>query len=122
MRRHLLFAMAAAVVACAPRRPLLPRRSPTPGHVEFRLHAPEAQDASVVGSFNAWDPARNPMDDPDGDGIWEAHVDLPPGRHAYAFVADRVVLAPPDAPRREPDDFGGEHGILVVPDDLLEVP
>ena len=52
----------------------------------FVLPALHAEDVSVVGSFNDWEPT--PLSDEDGDGIWTARVTVPPGRYEYAFVID----------------------------------
>jgi len=47
---------------------------------------PQAQSVAVVGDFSAWEPV--PLTDPDGDGVWTAVLDLPPGRYEYAFIVD----------------------------------
>ncbi|RLE31277.1 hypothetical protein DRJ54_00810 [Candidatus Acetothermia bacterium] len=52
----------------------------------FAVVDPQAQSVAVVGDFSAWEPI--PLSDPDGDGIWTAVLDLPPGRYEYAFVVD----------------------------------
>jgi 1,4-alpha-glucan branching enzyme len=49
----------------------------TPAGVLFRLWAPHAKSVSVVGSFNTWDPQKNPMNLL-GEGIWESLI---PGVH-----------------------------------------
>ncbi len=41
--------------------------------VLFRVWAPHARAASVVGDFNGWNPNANPMENPQ-DGIWELYV------------------------------------------------
>ncbi|RLE28589.1 hypothetical protein DRJ54_06255 [Candidatus Acetothermia bacterium] len=52
----------------------------------FAVVDPQAQSVAVVGDFSAWEPV--PLTDPDGDGIWTAVLDLPPGRYEYAFIVD----------------------------------
>ena len=47
--------------------------------VVFRVWAPHAKAVSVVGDFNSWEPAANPMQKID-DGIWEGFV---PGMKQY---------------------------------------
>lgn len=43
--------------------------------VRFALWAPHAQKVSVVGDFNGWDPAVNPMEkSPLGNGVWVAYI------------------------------------------------
>jgi len=52
----------------------------------FVLPALNADDVSVVGTFNAWEPTA--LSDEDDDGIWTASIPLPPGRYEYAFIID----------------------------------
>ena len=44
--------------------------------------------AYVAGSFNGWSADANPMTDADGDGIWEATLQLPTGPHEYKIQLD----------------------------------
>jgi 1,4-alpha-glucan branching enzyme len=46
---------------------------PFDGGVTFRVWAPHAEGVSVVGTFNEWDPALNPLVAEDG-GTWSADV------------------------------------------------
>ncbi|MCL1823613.1 MAG: 1,4-alpha-glucan branching protein GlgB [Oscillospiraceae bacterium] len=46
----------------------------------FRVWAPKAVNVSVVGEFNHWDTARNPMNKITDDGIWELFI---PGLKRY---------------------------------------
>ncbi|HYL74668.1 MAG TPA: hypothetical protein VEU96_10715 [Bryobacteraceae bacterium] len=41
--------------------------------VAFRVWAPNAQRASVIGSFNDWDGAKHPMQ-AEANGCWYANV------------------------------------------------
>jgi hypothetical protein len=52
----------------------------------FLVPAPGAESVTVLGNFNGW--TATPLDDPDGDGIWTAAIDLPPGRYEYAYLVD----------------------------------
>jgi len=62
-------------------RPTAPRAStragmgaiPFEGGVAFRVWAPHADSVSVVGSFNEWDPARDPMA-PENGGTWSTEA------------------------------------------------
>ncbi|MEG0035778.1 MAG: 1,4-alpha-glucan branching protein GlgB, partial [Oscillospiraceae bacterium] len=47
---------------------------PTEAGAMFRVWAPNAVSAFVVGDFNSWNPAANPMTRLDG-GIWELEID-----------------------------------------------
>jgi hypothetical protein len=66
----------------------------------YRPGVEGANAASVVGSFNEWNAAANPMSDDDGDGVWEITLRLAPGDYAYQYVVngDRWALTslPPD--------------------------
>ena len=42
----------------------------------------------INSSFNGWCGTCNPMDDADGDGIWELTVTLNPGTIEYKFTFD----------------------------------
>ncbi|MFN5621918.1 MAG: family 16 glycosylhydrolase, partial [Flavobacteriales bacterium] len=42
----------------------------------------------VNGTFNGWCGSCNPMNDSNGDGIWEAVISLPQGYFEYKFSAD----------------------------------
>ncbi len=63
--------------------------------VRFALWAPNAQRASVVGDFNAWDARRHPMRVHHGVGLWEIFVPhvAPGDRYKYELRArDGAVL------------------------------
>ena len=42
----------------------------------------------VNGSFNGWCGGCNPLEDPDGDGIWTTTISLAAGFYEYKFAAD----------------------------------
>ena len=42
----------------------------------------------INGSFNGWCGTCNPMDDADGDGVWELTLSLNPGTIEYKFTLD----------------------------------
>jgi hypothetical protein len=110
--------LAVGVLAHASARKSLTRRAEvvdlTPvvraGKVRFRSRAP----ASVIGSWDEW---KTPGVALAGAGdVWEAWIPLPAGSHRYRFMMDGRAARPPDAPRYLPDDFGGEDGVLEVPE------
>jgi 1,4-alpha-glucan branching enzyme len=57
---------------------------PYAGGVTFRVWAPHADAVSVVGSFNDWDPARDPMA-PENGGTWSADVTAAADGDEYRF-------------------------------------
>ena len=84
--------------------------------VRFELEAPGASRVYVVGDWNRWDPAANPLEDKDGDGRWEAEILLKPGNeYRYQFFIDeREWVADPRAPLSVLDEFGGFNSILQL--------
>ena len=81
--------------------------------VQFVYVAPTAKRVSVVGDFNDWDPVATPL--AMAGGVWSRELDVPVGRHDYAFVIDGSRwVADPSAPRAPADEFGGEHSVLIV--------
>jgi 1,4-alpha-glucan branching enzyme len=68
------------------------------GQVVFRYFDPSASRVQVAGDWmgNAWARGDGPageanvglMSDPDGDGLWELALSLPPGRYRYLFWVD----------------------------------
>lgn len=71
--------------------------------------------ASVAGSFNGWDATKNPMSDPDKDGVWEATVLLPAGKTEYKFVVNGDQWFVDDfAPDSAPDGLGGQNSVVIV--------
>ncbi len=52
----------------------------------FAVAAPRAETVTVMGDFSAWQPIH--LEDRDGNGVWTAFLELPPGRYEYAFLVD----------------------------------
>ncbi|MFL5561973.1 MAG: isoamylase early set domain-containing protein [Gemmatimonadaceae bacterium] len=87
--------------------------------VQFVLVAPKARRVAVVGDFNDWDPAAAPLSA--SGGVWSGQVDVPYGRHDYAFVVDGGQwVRDPNAPQAPADEFGPGYSVLVVGDHLGE--
>ena len=83
--------------------------------VEFVFVAPSARNVSVVGDFNGWDAAATPMQRADGRTTWSVAVQLPAGRHVYAFVVDgNAWVAAPQAPLSPEQWFGQRNSVVVV--------
>lgn len=99
-------------------RASLARTSPDTVHiVRFVLTDREAKSVSLVGDFNAWSTDATPLVEESGDGTWVVSVELPGGRHEYAFVVRRGEAehwtADPNAPPVR-DDFGTESSVITV--------
>lgn len=55
--------------------------------VNFVCVAPEARSVQVIGDFNHWNEAANPMTRRP-DGAWFAAIPMHHGHHRYVFVVD----------------------------------
>jgi len=84
--------------------------------IRLMLAAPGAGSVSVVGDWNGWDPDRDRLRDPDGDGVWEIRLRLRRGLEArYQFLVDgEQWLADPRAPLQVDDGFGGTSSVLQI--------
>ena len=83
--------------------------------VKFVLVAPQAARVSLVGDFNRWDPAANPMERTPTGGTWSVVVPLSAGRHEYAFVVDgKQWLPDPSAPLAPVDGLGAPNSVVLV--------
>ena len=58
--------------------------------VHFICPAPQASKVTVVGDFNAWNPAAHPLRQ-GPDKVWITTVELKHGHHRYAFLVDGVL-------------------------------
>jgi len=82
--------------------------------VRFVLHAVDAHDVSVTGTWNDWavDTHRLERVDP---GVFVGEVDLPRGQHEYMFVVDgETWIADPNAAHSRDDGFGQRNSVLEV--------
>jgi 1,4-alpha-glucan branching enzyme len=64
--------------------------------VNFICRSTQAKSVSLVGDFNQWNPAANPMKRMP-DGTWLLTLELKHGHHRYAFLADGVLTLDPFA-------------------------
>lgn len=82
--------------------------------VRFELSAPEARSVSLVGDFVEWRPDRLPLEDSDGDGVWEIEVKLVRGMsYTYNFIIDgETWITDPTSFLRVKDGFGGESSVV----------
>lgn len=64
--------------------------------LNFYCDAPQAESVRLVGDFNDWDLAGNPMRRMP-DGRWMATLELSHGHHQYLFVVDSKLTLDPKA-------------------------
>jgi len=81
--------------------------------VNFICVAPQAQSVSLVGDFNKWNPAANPMKRVP-DGAWLLMVELAHGHHRYAFLVDGNLTLDPRAQGVTRNDEGERVSLLPV--------
>jgi 1,4-alpha-glucan branching enzyme len=81
--------------------------------VNFVCNAPQAHSVSLVGDFNNWDPAANPMERRP-EGAWLLNFELRHGHHRYAFFVDGVITLDPRAQGITRNDQGQRVSLVPV--------
>ncbi|MBI5708514.1 MAG: alpha amylase N-terminal ig-like domain-containing protein [Armatimonadetes bacterium] len=86
-----------------------------PRSVAF-AHAPSMhlESVSVVGGFNDWDRARNPLELSADGKTWRGTFDIQPGVYPYLFVEDGSRWVPDPKAPPFPDANGNVNSKLVV--------
>ena len=83
------------------------------GTIIFSLHRPEADEITLIGSWEDWDPDGTYMER-DSDGTFKAMVPLPAGLHTYKFCVDGKCIPDPDEPDKVVWDRHGDKVTSVV--------
>ena len=82
--------------------------------VRFVLHAADAHDVSVTGTWNDWAVDIHRLERVDS-GVFVGEIDLPRGQHEYMFVVDgETWVADPNAAHSRDDGFGQRNSVLEV--------
>jgi 1,4-alpha-glucan branching enzyme len=81
--------------------------------INFICHATQAKAVSLVGDFNHWDPAVNPMTQMP-DRSWLLKLELKHGHHRYAFLVDGVLTLDPHAQGITRNDKGERVSLVPV--------
>ena len=85
--------------------------APKKKRITFKLHAPDAEQVSVAGSFNDWDAEARPLKrDPKGN--WKTWTSLLPGEYEYLFVVDGKWKEDPTCSARRLNDFGTYNSVV----------
>jgi 1,4-alpha-glucan branching enzyme len=84
---------------------------------QVTFHLPkeiEARSAALVGEFNSWDIAANPMKKV--KGIWKTTLELEKGRDfQYRYVVDGTEwLNDWEADKYVPNNIDGENSVVVT--------
>lgn len=91
-----------------------PEGEDKPIEITLTFERPDAQEVSVIGTFNNWKAGTTPMQRGEG-GPWTVRFFLPAGRYTYKFLVDgKIRLPDPQSSIQEPDGFGGESSVLIV--------
>ena len=74
-------------------------------------------DVRVTGDFSDWDPERAvPLEDDDGDGLWQTALPFPAGRYRYGYIINGLEehFIDIDSHLYEPDGSGYYHSLLEL--------
>ena len=88
-------------------------KSISKSRVNFKLHAPEAEQVYVAGSFNEWNPTSKALR-LGKDSVWRTWTTLPPGEHEYRFVVDGKWVEDPAVEQRGANPFGSYNSIVSI--------
>ncbi len=82
--------------------------------VTFSYAAPDAGSVLLAGDFTGWQQAPLKLKK-DKQGVWKKTVSLPPGRYEYRLMVDGEWRDDPECRDRQPNQFGGENCVCVIP-------
>lgn len=84
--------------------------------VHFIYYDPRAEEVTVIGDFNDWEPAATPMHEIT-PGMWHAAIPSPrAGTYSYKFLVDGDHwLDDPENSNKAPDGYGGFSTLLYIP-------
>ncbi len=89
-------------------------RKPVYRDVAFAVRLDHAREVLVTGDFTAW--SRDGLRlTSGGPGSWGATLKLAPGEYQYRLIVDGEWRDDPQAPKRVPNPYGSENGVLTVP-------
>jgi len=81
--------------------------------VNFVCIAPDADEVTLAGDFNDWNPASHPMKR-QPDGAWVIQVQLNHGHHHYRFIIDGKSMLDPKAQGVSRDHQGQKVSLIAV--------
>jgi hypothetical protein len=82
--------------------------------VTMNLHAPEAHQVTVAGTFNKWKADAHMLTKQE-NGIWTVSIPLKPGEYSYMFVVDgKAWVTDPKAETYRDDGFGNRNAVMRV--------
>ncbi len=82
--------------------------------VTMNLHAPEAHQVAVAGTFNKWKADANMLTRQE-NGVWTITIPLKPGEYSYMFIVDgKAWVTDPNAETYNDDGFGNKNAVMRV--------
>jgi 1,4-alpha-glucan branching enzyme len=69
---------------------------------------------SVVGTFNKWDPEKNPMRANPGSGHYTTVIALTPGKHEYRFVVNGEWCMDSNCFESVPNGYGSLNSVICI--------
>ena len=81
--------------------------------VNFALHAPDANEVFIAGTFNDWNPQVRPLRC-DKKGTWRTWMNLSAGQHEYRFIVNGNWQEDPKAGERAHNSFGTFNSVVSV--------
>lgn len=94
---------------------ILKDRPPYGRTVLFRIKAPEAARASVIGTFNRWDSSMDIMTRTE-DGYFVLKKTLPPGEYIYLYRIDGETTLDKSNPDKKSHAVYGATSYLTIPE------
>lgn len=80
----------------------------------FVQPADRGRHVAIAADFNGWDPQLTPMTRDERLGVWQACVQVPPGRYRYRLVVDGQWTPDPYNQATEPDDRGELSNVVEL--------
>ena len=88
-------------------------KNPVERKIGFSFNFPEAKEIFLAGDFNGWDPQSLPLKK-NGNGAWEAKLNLSPGRYEYKIMVDGAWSHDLGCAEMVPNPFGTYNCVLRV--------
>ena len=82
--------------------------------VTFVYNGTPGVQASLAGSFNDWEPEKNPMICKETAGVYSCDLLLPAGSYEYKLVVDGEWLTDQDNPNFSANDFGTLNSVINI--------
>ena len=81
---------------------------------EFRLAAAPGSKVFVAGTFNNWDPEKNPMKDNPESGHYKTVIAVAPRKHEYKFIVDGEWRVDPNCSDWVTNGHGSLNSVICV--------